>query len=130
MIATLENAAVRWGRRFGYRAIQRAFTSDDDRRRIATKRGPDQCRRRYRQAVLPDGEVYVFGEAVPRANVEGAAGNAERLQLERESTLDVCTVSDRSEEGIVRHFSRWGPVYAVAGVAVSAVGLAGLLGGI
>ena len=83
-------------------------------------------KRRYSHEVLPvDEEVYVFGGAEPRPGATGS--NEARLKLGSESETGQFIVSDRDESGIVKHYTRRGPLYALAGVAVSTACLYGLL---
>jgi len=83
-------------------------------------------RRRYSHEVLPlEEDVHVFGEAQPR---DGASGsNAERLKLGEETATGQFIVSDFGEDGLVKGYSRRGPIYIVLGLLVSALCLAGLL---
>ncbi|MEF8813523.1 MAG: hypothetical protein V5A55_06860 [Halovenus sp.] len=83
-------------------------------------------RRRYSHEVLPvDEEVYIFGEAQPRDDASGS--NAERLKLGEEEATGQFIISDRDESGIIKHYSRRGPLYVVIGLVVSAGSLGGLL---
>lgn len=83
-------------------------------------------RRRFSHEVLPvDEEVYVFGEATPRKGASGS--NAARLKIDEEAATGQFVVSDRSEEGIVKRYSRRGPLYVLLGLVISAACLGGLL---
>lgn len=61
----------------------------------------------------------------------GATGsNADRLKLGEEELTGQFVVADQDESGIIKHYSRRGPVYIGIGLLVSAASLAGILVGL
>lgn len=78
--------------------------------------------RRFSEEVLPvDEEVYVFGGATPREDATGS--NAERLAIRTDGSTGRFLVSDRDERGIVKYYSRRGPLQALLGLGMSALTL-------
>lgn len=77
--------------------------------------------RRYRisQTVLPvDEDVYVYGAARQRKDPMGS--NEQRLIIQGDDDTGRFIVSDKGEDTLARKYTKWGLIFLIIGLAVSA----------
>lgn len=80
-------------------------------------------RRRYTQEVIPPGtEGYVFGEASPLSVTGGYLDEAD-VKLGPDPASGQFIVSDKCEDSLVSHYRKWGYLFVVGGLGLSAVAL-------
>lgn len=85
-------------------------------------------RRRYEETVLPVGsQAYVFGSAEPREGASMEDSAADLLEIRRDAGTDEFLISDSTGETLQDSYGRWGPIETLAGLAISAGCLFGLL---
>lgn len=86
-------------------------------------------KRRISQTVLPvDEDVYVFGAARQRADPTGS--NAQRLVIQGDDDTGRFIVSDKGEDALAGKYIRWGLIFLVLGLVVSAATFGFLVDGL
>lgn len=82
-------------------------------------------RRRYTQEIIePEETVYVLGEATPRDvdddEIE-VTDAGQRLKITRDDASGFFIISNKGEEALQSFYGKWGPIYTIGGLLLSAV---------